>query len=55
MNTRNVPEYCELRAIQLEKMNMETKVEKQSNRKLVSGKQSTGMCFRLKLKAALPT
>ncbi|WP_233527331.1 MULTISPECIES: hypothetical protein [unclassified Bacteroides] len=49
MNTRNVPEYCELRANQLEKMNMETKVEKTIEQKISEWKAKHGDVFQVEV------
>ena len=49
MNTRDVPEYCELRANQLEKMNMETKVEKTIEQKISEWKAKHGDVFQVEL------
>lgn len=47
MNTRNVPEYCELRANQLDKKNMETKVEKTIEQKIQEWKEKHGDVFQV--------
>ena len=49
MNTRNVPEYCELRANQLDKMNMETKVEKTIEQKISEWKAKHGDVFQVEV------
>ncbi|WP_234169570.1 hypothetical protein [Bacteroides thetaiotaomicron] len=49
MNTRNVPEYCELRANQLDKMNMETKVEKTIEQKICEWKAKHGDVFQVEV------
>ena len=49
MNTRDVPEYCELRANQLEKMNMETKVEKTIEQKISEWKAKHGDVFQVEV------
>lgn len=49
MDTRNVPEYCELRAIQLDKMNMETKVEKTIEQKISEWKAKHGDVFQVEV------
>ena len=49
MNTRNVPEYCELRANQLDKMNMETKVEKTIEQKISVWKAKHGDVFQVEV------
>lgn len=51
MNTRNVPEYCELRANQLDKMNMETKVEKTIEQKISEWKAKHGDVFQVEVDA----
>ena len=49
MNTRDVPEYCELRANQLDKMNMETKVEKTIEQKITEWKAKHGDVFQVEV------
>lgn len=49
MNTRDVPEYCELRANQLEKTNMETKVEKTIEQKISEWKAKHGDVFQVEV------
>ena len=49
MNTRDVPEYCELRANQLEKMNMETKVEKTIEQNSSECKAKHGDVFQVEV------
>ena len=49
MNTRNVPEYSELRANQLDKMNMETKVEKTIEQKISEWKAKHGDVFQVEV------
>ena len=49
MDTRNVPEYCELRTIQLEKMNMETKLEKTIEQKISEWKAKHGDVFQVEV------
>jgi hypothetical protein len=49
MNTRDVPEYCELRANQLDKMNMETKVEKTIEQKISEWKAKHGDVFQVEV------
>ncbi len=49
MNTRDVPEYCELRANQLDKNNMETKVEKTIEQKISEWKAKHGDVFQVEV------
>ena len=49
MNRRDVPEYCELRANQLDKMNMETKVEKTIEQKISEWKAKHGDVFQVEV------
>lgn len=49
MNTRDVPEFCELRATQIEKMNMETKAEKTIEQKISEWKEKHGTVFQVEV------